>query len=928
MKKTVFEEFIRFDKKFDKDKLDFYGDYSPLTEQEKKEFLFEYGQYLKSRYGENFNYEKAVSDTDIQSFLRTFSYSSSNIDFTAYKKQRYSEYKNWQFYTDRVKVSGGEVILSDQRKFPIPSAKFEYGKKLKKAIFKVKIDGEFKRELAEKNVIAGCSGRLVEFRYGCTEVIKLFFAPTGELIYNYARNNKYTYEDKPIGIFNFDEYNDIKIIFNEKSFTIYLNDNDGLEFDYSIDNVPDTLFLASGLQPISDWSFIPVEFITENDEKLDLFIPETISEGEEELIGKVDLPFAIGTKENKDKYLILKGEFDANDDCFYKLSVASLDPGGEIFINGKSAIKKEDFLEFDLYIDEFIKKGKNDIKVVIFPRGPETLYPWHKHDDYYNGWFSNGIKLIKEKVKTSGTLTVKTFNVSSNVTFEVKWNTGIENISGLNYKIKAQKSYPKMEDELVLIRGKLESATILNRFSLPFDKWGVNAPNLYNITVEILDTNDNLLAQNSTETGFRTIEQTKGAIYLNNEKIVLKGALSMQFLPPYNNVPISHVCPTTEQIIEQGLAIKSFNGNCLRMHQLGYGCNDNRFANVFDKLGVMLIWVTRLIDSAENTAWGGKWYQKAEYQWQMQKVINHPSIIMWEGANEYHTNLKGLDNLYDEVVSGIKEIDDTRIISPVSHLYYGGGIYDMGCSYYNNGGTKDENLNSAKSSFGWVDDSVIRSAHTYSLLLGYGCPWKDMRLQDWRLQPELFNANDKAYMVSEYAVIGAQNPNTKEAKEFINKASYELPNDKSALGFNFTEDEWELSQAFQSICAKVATKQLIKNGADGMLWCCLSSGANNGSYLKPILDFYGYKKMAYYSLKELFEDGVAFGKDVDVLIPNDYKFNPFVSVSDYTKLLIEVVDKDGQVIYETKMDKGELSEFTVPFDKNGYYVIRYTTIKE
>ena len=928
MKKTVYEEFIRFDKKFDKDKLDFYGEFSPLDEQEKKEFLYEYGKYLKNRYGENFNYEKAVSESDVQSFVRTFNFESSNIDFTAYKKQRKGDYKNWQFYTDRVKLNGGVIEILDQRKFPIPAAKFEYGKKLKSASFKVKIDKEFKRNLAEKNVIAGCSGRLVEFRCGCTESIKLFFAPTGELIYNYARFNKYTYQDKLIGIYNFDVYNDIKIIFNEKTFTIYLNNNDGLEFDYSIDSAPDTLFLASGLQPVSNWYFKPEEFITETGESIDFFVTEDDFKVEEECIGKVKLPYVIGTKKNKDKCLIFRGEFKVEDKYLYKLEVASLDPGGEIFINGKSVVRKDDFLEFSLDLDDFIRLGKNDIEIVIFPRAPETLYPWHKHDDYYNGWFLQGVKLIKEKVKTGGFLTVKTLDVLSNVVFEVDWDTCIKNITGLNYSIKAQKSYPNDGDELVLISGELENSTISKRFSLPFDKWGINSPNLYKINVEVLNDKNEIVASKCTETGFRTIEQRDGAIYLNNEKIVLKGALSMQFLPPYENVPVAHLCPTTEQIVEQGLAIKSFNGNTLRMHQLGYGTNDNRFASVFDKLGVLLIWTTRLLDSAENTAWGDVWYQKEQFKWQMKHVINHPSIIMWEGANEYHTDLNGLDSLYDEVVSNIKEVDDTRIISPVSHLYYGGGIYDMGCSYYNNDGTLDENLNPAHSSFGWIDKDVIRSSHTYSLLLGYGCPWKDMREQSWRLQPELFDAKDKAYMVSEFAVIGAQNPNTKEAKEFINKDSYELPNDKSALGFNFSEDEWELSQAFQSLCAKVSTKQLVKYGADGMLWCCLSSGANNGSYLKPILDFYGYKKMAFYALKESFNEGIAFNESVDVLICSDYKFKPFVSSEDYSKVFIEVFDTNKNLIYSATADKEKLSEFTVPFDKNGYYIIRYTTIKE
>jgi hypothetical protein len=312
------------------------------------------------------------------------------------------------------------------------------------------------------------------------------------------------------------------------------------------------------------------------------------------------------------------------------------------------------------------------------------------------------------------------------------------------------------------------------------------------------------------------------------------------------------------------------------MHQLGYGTNDKRFAKVCDRLGVMLIWTTRLIDSAENMQWTQDWKQAKGFQQQILRVKNHPSIIIWEGSNEGHFYPKLIDRVYDNFVLAVKEVDQTRLLCPVSHLYYSWGDEGEKCGFYKNDGRKDEMLQDVCSSFGWRDELVVRSAHPYGILLGYGQPWQHMVTQCYSFQDDLLSGCDKAYLVSEFAIIGRQNPNTAEAKEFINKKSYEFNDELNALGFIFEDEEWELSQAFQALCAAVATKQLRRLGADGMLWCCLTGGANNASYLKPIIDFYGYKKLAYYQLREAFNEVTAFNEKPDVLYPCNYKLHPMI----------------------------------------------------
>ncbi len=305
---------------------------------------------------------------------------------------------------------------------------------------------------------------------------------------------------------------------------------------------------------------------------------------------------------------------------------------------------------------------------------------------------------------------------------------------------------------------------------------------------------------------------------------------------------------------------------------------------------------------------------------------------MWEGSNEAAAPTPVIDQMYDNFVDAVYAVDKSRLICPVSHLYYGGGIYNQGKTnvYYNDDGTMNEVGEPCQASYGWKDEKVVRSAHTYALLLGYGCPWRSMVTQEWQWQDELLNSKKHAYIVSEFAITGRQNPNTPESQLFINKDSYEFMYEESSLGYVFSDEEWELSQAFQALCTGVTIRQLYKIGVDGMIWCCLQGGANNGSYLKPILDFYGYKKQAFYVMQELFQEVVAFSADPDVLVSENYRLTPMIKglkEGQKVNMRLEIVDDDGGIAFTKEFGSldsdGVLPSVILPKLGNGYYKIRY-----
>lgn len=935
MKKYTYTEFVRFDKDFTKDKNDFYGERSPLDECATKEFFGRYLEAMKKEYGEDMLERKAVSKEQLNEALSLLK-KENKLVFTASKRHHSSGYKRWQLYTDRAVIEDNTVTLKDGYALPTAAAKCEFGEKIKSLKLSVCFDEAYRRPIPGGTLIT-TPGKSIDLRCGITDAVRLFFAEDGKLIVRYDRNGDvYHFADRVLCDYPFGEDFDIDIELSEDSFTV-IAAGETVSYPYLIGPRPDTLFVSGGLQPISFWQVAVKEALSEDGGRIDVFKADD-SEYPEEAIGKVTLPYAIGTEKDKDNELILRTVFKAEKGLSYALRFEALDPSGEVYINGKLAAAVNSFDPFTLPLDGLLSAGDNSLEIRIMPRAPELLYIWHRHKDPYNGWFSLSVDLLSGKRITENRPTVKTLGGCAPESFEVEWSTELDGV--LSYKAYIRQSFPEESEFLEISSGNLVKGKLNFTNPCNYKLWSADEPNLYEIKIDIIDGSEAVYSD-TVETGFRTIVQRDGAIFLNGKKTVLKGALNMQFLPPYDEVPINHVCPKDCQIVEQALALKNLNGNCLRLHQLGHGSSDRRFGEICDRLGVLLIWTTRAIDSAEQILWNRSdkepWRLAEIYKAHMRPFLNHPSIIMWEGSNELHSGLTDLDRLYDTFVKAVREVDNTRLICPVSHLYYGGGLYggpEADTDYYNNDGTRAADGEEVKSSFGWLDESVVRSSHTYSLLLGYGAPWRDMKEQSWQWQKELFEAKDKAYIISEFAIIGRQNPNTEGAKEFINKDSYEIPNEKAALGYAFSDEEWQLGQAYQALCADMAIRQLRRFDADGMLWCALWSGANNGSYLKPPIDFMGYRKLAFYRMKDGFDQCLAANESPDALLYPGYKLKPIctgLTVGKEYTLTVEILSEDDGHIssrvyhgFKAISDITRLEGFTVSLPEDGYYKIRYT----
>ena len=934
--KTEFYDFIKIDRNYSCG----HGDFSAangecLTAEERIEFLKAYSDFLGRKNG--WIPEKAISDKETERLSAAVKYKIAHkirkrIRFDEMAAETYENPENfagWQFYQG-VSEKNGELTFSDGIIPPVPCAKYEFEcEKLTSFAFSFVLPEEYIDEEKKNGKVVPLTtdtGRIIELRRGVTEILKLQIYRNGEIYARVGLPDPYHHRNFKLGEFKVNERNSVLIDLYEDFYDVKFNGTPAGRFELTNKAVPDTLFISGGMHPVCGWVFKPESLTADGKTTTDFFkVAEPKEEGKQNL-GRVELPFKIGGAKNKDKIIELSEKF-VYDGGRAVLNIGSLDPCGKVYINGEFALETDGFLKSEKDITEFLKTGENELKLLVYPRAPEINYSWHRNKDPYIAWLARDIYIDFYRGAYIKDLVVKTVGISGG---KAKAKISFKTVNfkkGLKTKIYLAKS-PCGEEKVVFEGDATESFETEAEFGA--DLWTCENPALYTVRAELI-ANGNPVDDEITETGFRIIEQKNGDILLNGKKILLNGALWMQFLPPYENIVLSHICPTTKEIVWQAAMTKVLNGNVARFHMLGYGNNDPRFAEVCDRIGLMNIWTTRLIDSAETIDVKNGWRAGKIYAEQMQEVINHPSIIMWEGSNEFHSSRAVLDKMYDEFVKTVKAADDTRLICPCSHLYYGGGLYGNNGFYYQDDGLSDQDFEPCESSFGWKDEKVVRSSHNYEILLGYGNRWDIFREQAWKSQPALFKSKDHAYIISEFAIVGRQDNRTKEAVIYHKDDSYELADEKRAFGEAYEKLDFKLSQAYQAICAYNTVKYMRYLGADGLMWCSLSGGANDGSYIKPPIDFYGYKKQAFYALKEGFAETICFDKKAEVAYNGKYVCEPVLTGAEKGKtynVKIEIKNQSGEVVCERGFAVKataftfDLEPFAVDL-KNGYYSVEY-----
>lgn len=318
-------------------------------------------------------------------------------------------------------------------------------------------------------------------------------------------------------------------------------------------------------------------------------------------------------------------ELSSVDDKYFRLVFQGSMTDTKVKINGKLAgdIHQGGYTQFSYDISEFVQNGENTIEVEVSKPSENTnLQQAERVADF---WLFGGIyrpvyidilpvthiERIALDATMHGQLEIDTF---------INNSSGAETLSAQVLTIEGEPVGEKFSAKLAKNDSIIRLSAKLNNIKL----WSHELPNLYKLKLS-LKKNDQIVHSISERFGFRTFEvRDHDGFYLNEERILLKGA-SMHSFRPETGRSLS-----AKDNLEDLRLMKALNFNTVRAP-----CYppDEHFLALCDSLGLLVLNELPGWSTALETGTGKKLVKEL-----VTRDVNHPSVIMWGNGNHYAHN--------------------------------------------------------------------------------------------------------------------------------------------------------------------------------------------------------------------------------------------------------------------------------------------------
>ncbi|PLV59810.1 glycoside hydrolase family 2 TIM barrel-domain containing protein [Thermotoga sp. KOL6] len=339
-----------------------------------------------------------------------------------------------------------------------------------------------------------------------------------------------------------------------------------------------------------------------------------------------------------------------------------------IFINGEKVKENHiGYLPFEVDITGKVRKGKNELKVVVenhlkmggFPskipeEGTHTVgflgsFPAANFDFFPYGGIIRPVMM--EFTEHSRIVDVWVDTSESNM--EEKLG---------KVKVKVMVSEEAMGEEMKITFGGIEKKVKLinthleEEFTLRDVKfWSPKVPHLYPLKLEIMEKDEYEL-----EIGIRVISWDEKRLYLNGKPIFLKG------FGKHEEFPVLGQGTFYPLMVKDFNLLKWINANSFRTSHYPYS---EEWLDLADRLGVLVI------DEAPHVGITRHHYNTKTQNLaveNLKRIIdrdkNHPSVIMWSVANEPESNYPEADKFFKMLYKTAKNLDRTRPVVMVSMM--------------------------------------------------------------------------------------------------------------------------------------------------------------------------------------------------------------------------------------------------------------------
>lgn len=330
-----------------------------------------------------------------------------------------------------------------------------------------------------------------------------------------------------------------------------------------------------------------------------------------------------------------------------------------VWLNGEFIGYSEDtFTPSEFDITDYLRDGENKLAVEVYKRSSAS---WIEDQDF---WRFSG---IFRDVYLYAIPECHVDNIFVKAGLDDSYTNGILN---LDLNIKFNKDcfvniyLEDKEGNSICSLDKVQAQDILNK-EIILDKvnqWSAESPYLYNLYIELVDENDELIEIIKQRVGFRRFELKDNIMHLNGKRILFKGVNRHEFN-----------CKTGRAITKEDMLwdikfLKQHNINSVRTSHYP---NNSMWYDLCDEYGIYLI------DEA-NLESHGSWQKmgKCEPSWNIpgslpewkdvvvdraesmfERDKNHPSILIWSCGNESYAGSNIL-----EMTKYFHKKDDSRLV--------------------------------------------------------------------------------------------------------------------------------------------------------------------------------------------------------------------------------------------------------------------------
>lgn len=313
--------------------------------------------------------------------------------------------------------------------------------------------------------------------------------------------------------------------------------------------------------------------------------------------------------------------------------------------------------------------GKKNVVAVRVDNSQQKNCRWYSGSGIYRHvWL---IHTPKVHIENWG-VAVHTPQVSaSQATVLVK--TMLNNETPVDKEVKVTVKVADAEDAVSTViipaRGKKE---VIQKLEVSHPKlWDINAPNLYDAHISILD-NDKIIDTYSQSFGIRTIHYSVKGFFLNGRKLDLNGGCV------HHDNGILGAAAFDRAEFRKVQMMKSAGFNALRT---SHNLPSEAFLEACDRLGMLVIdeafdgWRESKTPHDYASLFDKYWQQDIEGM--VLRDLNHPSIIAWSIGNEVIERKKiEVVTTAHKLASKIREYDNRPITSALAAWDSAWEIYD------------------------------------------------------------------------------------------------------------------------------------------------------------------------------------------------------------------------------------------------------------